>query len=56
MATVQKQAEQVPAAAAIVTLPEAIWEASLGNWLVIKGFRMAPAAADPAVVPVTYPD
>jgi Domain of unknown function (DUF4386) len=47
--------EQVSAAAAIMTLPEAIWEASLGIWLVVKGFRTAPVTADPATVAVTYP-
>ena len=47
--------EQVSAAAAIMTLPEAIWEASLGIWLVVKGFRTAPVTADPAMVQVTYP-
>ena len=37
---------QVSAAAAIVTLPEAVWEASLGIWLIVKGFRPSPIIAD----------
>jgi hypothetical protein len=38
-----------------VTLPEAAWEASLGVWLVMKGFRPAPVSYDPVPVPVAYP-
>ncbi len=34
------------AVAAVVTLPEAAWEASLGVWLVVKGFRPAPVSCD----------
>lgn len=37
---------QVSAAAAIVTLPEAVWEASLGIWLIVKGFRPSPILID----------
>lgn len=33
---------------AIVTLPVAAWELSLGVWLVVKGFKPAPILADPA--------
>jgi hypothetical protein len=47
--------EQVSAAATVVTLPEAAWEASLGVWLVVKGFRPAPVSCDPVPVPVAYP-
>jgi hypothetical protein len=47
--------EQVSAAAAIVTLPEGHLGAPPGVWLVLKEFRTAPVAADPAVAPVTYP-
>jgi hypothetical protein len=47
--------QQVSAVAAAVTLPEAVWEASLGVWLVVKGFRPAPVSCDPLPVPVTYP-
>jgi Domain of unknown function (DUF4386) len=36
---------QVSATAAIVTLPEALWEASLGIWLTVKGFRPSPIIA-----------
>jgi hypothetical protein len=46
---------QVSAMAAVVTLPEAAWEASLGIWLVVKGFRPAPVSCDPVPVPVAYP-
>jgi hypothetical protein len=33
---------QVSTTAAIVILPEALWEASLGIWLTVKGFRPSP--------------
>jgi hypothetical protein len=46
--------QQVSAVAAIVTLPEAAWEASLGIWLVVKGFRPAPVSCDPVRVPVPF--
>jgi Domain of unknown function (DUF4386) len=38
--------QQVSAAAALVTLPEAVWEASLGIWLLVKGLRPAHVTAD----------
>jgi Domain of unknown function (DUF4386) len=34
--------QQVSAGAAIATLPEAAWEASLGIWLIVKGFKPSP--------------
>lgn len=34
--------DRVSALAAIATLPVALWELSLGLWLVIKGFRRCP--------------
>jgi Domain of unknown function (DUF4386) len=33
---------QVSTTAAIVILPEALWEAALGIWLTVKGFRPSP--------------
>jgi hypothetical protein len=46
--------EQVSPVAALTAIPETLWEASLGVWLVIKGFDPSaqilsePDAADPA--------
>jgi Domain of unknown function (DUF4386) len=37
--------EQVSAGAAIATVPEAVWEASLGIWLIVKGFKPSPITA-----------
>lgn len=34
--------EQVSTVAAVLVLPEAIWEVSLGIWLVVKGFAPSP--------------
>jgi hypothetical protein len=36
---------QVSGPSFILTLPEALWEASLGIWLVAKGFRPSPVIA-----------
>jgi hypothetical protein len=38
--------QQVSAGAAIMTFPEAAWEASLGVWLIVKGFRPSPITSD----------
>jgi hypothetical protein len=42
--------EQVSPVNAVLTLPEVVWEASLGIWLVVKGFRPAPIITNPAPV------
>src|SRR3954452_12660696 len=51
---------QVSGASAILTFPEAVWELSLGIYLIVKGFKAAPgffehagngAAADGALTP-----
>jgi hypothetical protein len=41
--------QQVSAGAGLATLPEAGWEASLGVWLTVKGFRAAPIVAQAAL-------
>jgi hypothetical protein len=38
--------DQVSAGAGVMTFPEAAWEAALGLWLVVKGFRPSPVTAD----------
>jgi hypothetical protein len=38
--------EQLSAWSLIATLPVAAWELSLGIWMVVKGFRASPVAAD----------
>jgi len=42
--------QQVSAPAAIVVFPEALFEAALGVWLVVKGFRPSPVIQDPRVL------
>lgn len=43
--------DQVSAVSALTALPIAAWEFSLGVWLVVKGFRLAPVlVTEPAVV------
>ena len=37
--------DQVSPVAAIAALPIALWEFSLGVWLVVKGFRPSPITA-----------
>jgi len=37
--------EQVSVWSAIATLPVAVWELSLGVWLVVKGFKPSPITA-----------
>jgi hypothetical protein len=37
---------QVSATALVITLPEAVWEASLGIYLIVKGFKPSPIIAD----------
>ena len=39
--------EQVSATGAIATLPVALWEASIGVYLVVKGFRSVPGLTSP---------
>ena len=34
--------EQISVWSAIATLPVAVWELSLGLWLVVKGFKPCP--------------
>jgi hypothetical protein len=36
---------QVSTWSAILVLPEAVWEASLGVWLTVKGFKQSPIAS-----------
>ena len=48
--------EQQTAAQFIITVPELVWEASLGIWLIVKGFKPSPisdvrAEAVPAPIP-----
>jgi hypothetical protein len=50
--------EQFSLPAGIATLPVALWEVSLGAWLVVKGFRPSPLT-DPLVAgktPAAYQD
>lgn len=48
---------QVSTESALATLPIALWEASLGGWLVLKGFRPSPIlAAAPPVAACSGPD
>jgi hypothetical protein len=49
---------QYSALAALAALPVAVWEFSLGVWLVVKGFRPSPitAAMDAASTPPAYQD
>ncbi|WP_405432085.1 DUF4386 domain-containing protein [Micromonospora sp. NBC_00617] len=37
---------QVSLASALLTMPIALWELSLGIWLIVKGFRPSPVTAD----------
>lgn len=37
--------EQTSGASFLVTLPEILWEASLGIWLIVKGFKPSPILA-----------
>jgi len=46
MATLFGAWDQVSSAAALLALPIAAWEFSLGVWLVVKGFKPSPAASD----------
>ena len=41
---------QVSAPAAILVFPEALFEAVLGVWLIVKGFRPSPIIQDPRVL------
>jgi Domain of unknown function (DUF4386) len=41
---------QVSVPATIVVFPEALFEASLGVWLIVKGFRPSPVLQDPLVL------
>src|SRR3954470_2596484 len=38
--------DQVSGASAVLTLPEAVWELSLGIYLIVKGFKAAPGFFD----------
>jgi hypothetical protein len=38
--------EQVSPVAAITALPESAWEASLGIWLIVKGFDPSVSASE----------
>jgi Domain of unknown function (DUF4386) len=42
--------QQFSATAAIVVFPEALFEAALGGWLIVKGFRPSPVIQDPLVL------
>ena len=44
---------QVSAASGILTLPEALFEATLGIWLIVKGFRPCPITAALADQPIS---
>jgi hypothetical protein len=43
--------EQVSAVAALIALPETLWEASLGIWLIVKGFNSSAVASLSAADP-----
>lgn len=45
--------DQVSSAGALLALPIAVWEFSLGVWLTVKGFRPGPLAALPGPPAVT---
>jgi hypothetical protein len=49
---------QVSAMAGLAALPIALWEFSLGIWLVVKGFQPSPITAGPAATstPATHHD
>jgi hypothetical protein len=47
---------QVSALAALAALPIALWEFSLGIWLVVKGFKPSPFTTGPAVPNALVPD
>jgi hypothetical protein len=47
--------EQTDASAFLVTLPEIVWEASLGIWLIVKGFKPSIREARMEVRPATSP-
>ncbi|MFI7482402.1 DUF4386 domain-containing protein [Kocuria sp. M1R5S2] len=47
---------QVSALAALAALPIALWEFSLGVWLVVKGFKPSPFTAEPATTITPAPD
>jgi Domain of unknown function (DUF4386) len=40
--------QQVSGPATVLVFPEALWEASLGVWLAVKGFRPSPILSGPA--------
>ena len=42
--------QQVSAPSVIVVFPEALFEAVLGVWLIVKGFRPSPVIQDPLVL------
>ncbi len=42
--------QQVSAPATIVVFPEALFEAALGGWLIVKGFRPSPIIHDPLIL------
>jgi hypothetical protein len=39
--------KQISAPSVIATLPEFAWEAKLGIWLIVKGFKPSPLTASP---------
>jgi hypothetical protein len=41
--------KQISAPSVIATLPEFAWEAKLGIWLIVKGFKPSPLTASPAL-------
>ena len=43
--------EQVSATGAIATLPVALWESSIGVYLVVRGFRAVPGLTSPIEPP-----
>ena len=44
---------QVSSASALLTIPIALWELSLGIWLIVKGFQPSPITADLAADPAS---
>ncbi len=46
-ATIFGAYDQTSTVALIAALPVAVWELSLGSWLIVKGFRPSPITAAP---------
>ena len=56
IATLFRGIGHVSAWSAIATIPVALWEFSLGVWLVVKGFKPSPITAAPVPSPEAQPE